>query len=228
MGVVILIGKGDKLIAGYNTASARERAKVNIKRLRLLVGVLMLLLAPLCLLLLRGTSQAAGWFFTAVTLLVVLVLILANTWAKKKALVFLMVSLGALSSCTATRQVNMANDYYSRYGGQPYSVIVSCMGAPSRVESDGAGGKILVYEYYTHSTSGSSLSNMSNASEFRSNTTATRHYVEFYLSPDDSCYRVRTNHMKDGEKYFSWWKTGLALGLGTPIAYIFFLMLKPK
>ena len=31
--IVFLMGKGDKLIAGYNTASEEERAKVNIKRL---------------------------------------------------------------------------------------------------------------------------------------------------------------------------------------------------
>lgn len=34
MGVLILIEKGDNLIAGYNTASKEERAKYNIKRLR--------------------------------------------------------------------------------------------------------------------------------------------------------------------------------------------------
>ncbi|MBR4227934.1 MAG: DUF3784 domain-containing protein, partial [Bacteroidales bacterium] len=34
MGIIIIIGKGDNLIAGYNTASKEERAKYNIKRLR--------------------------------------------------------------------------------------------------------------------------------------------------------------------------------------------------
>jgi hypothetical protein len=34
MGVVILIGKGDNFIAGYNTASEEERAQYNVKRLR--------------------------------------------------------------------------------------------------------------------------------------------------------------------------------------------------
>ena len=38
MGVVILIGKGDNLIAGYNTASEEERAQYNVKRLRGLIG----------------------------------------------------------------------------------------------------------------------------------------------------------------------------------------------
>ena len=42
MGIVILIGKGDNLIAGYNTASKEERAKYDIKRLRGLIGGLLL------------------------------------------------------------------------------------------------------------------------------------------------------------------------------------------
>ena len=32
--VIFLMGKGDKLIAGYNTASEEEKKKVDIKRLR--------------------------------------------------------------------------------------------------------------------------------------------------------------------------------------------------
>ena len=84
LGIVVLAGKGDRLIAGYNTASAEERARYNVRRLRLLIGLLMLILAPLCLLLTRESAQSTGWFFTSVVILVVLVLILANTWAKKR------------------------------------------------------------------------------------------------------------------------------------------------
>ena len=47
MGVVILIGKGDNLIAGYNTASEQEKAKYNIKRLRGLLGGFLIILAPM-------------------------------------------------------------------------------------------------------------------------------------------------------------------------------------
>lgn len=136
--------------------------------------------------------------------------------------------LFVLSSCSVTSKVNMAEDYYSMYGGKSYSTIVNVWGAPDRVESDGQGGKVLVYENFTHSTNGSIYNNGSNTSDLRANTLDTRHYVEFYISPDDSCYKVRTNHMKDGGKQISWLKTGLAVGLGAPIAYIVFLMLTPK
>ena len=40
--LLIVAGKGDAFIAGYNTASAEERARCNVKRLRGLVATLLL------------------------------------------------------------------------------------------------------------------------------------------------------------------------------------------
>ena len=85
MGVLILIGKGDNLIAGYNTASKEERAQYNIKRLRGLIGGLLIALAPMMFLLNGENTMAATWSFVAlVFVLCIVVVILANTWAKKK------------------------------------------------------------------------------------------------------------------------------------------------
>ena len=85
MGILILIGKGDNLIAGYNTASKEEREQIDIKRLRGLVGGLLLFLAPLTLLMLGKESMASTWSFCGIVLvLCIVVVILANTWAKKK------------------------------------------------------------------------------------------------------------------------------------------------
>ena len=85
MGLIILIGKGDNLIAGYNTASKEERAKYNIKRLRGLIGGLLFAMAPMMLLLAGEPSTEKVWSFTALVLVVcIVVVILANTWAKKK------------------------------------------------------------------------------------------------------------------------------------------------
>jgi len=85
MGIVILMGKGDKLIAGYNTASEEERAKYNIKKLRGLIGSFIILLAPLMVLFLAfKQTKYAGFEFAAVTtLLALIVIIFANTWAKR-------------------------------------------------------------------------------------------------------------------------------------------------
>lgn len=85
MGIIILIGKGDNLIAGYNTASKEERAKYNIKRLRGLIGGLLIAMAPMMLLLAGEPSTEKVWSFTSLVLVVcIVVVILANTWAKKK------------------------------------------------------------------------------------------------------------------------------------------------
>ena len=85
MGIIILLGKGDNLIAGYNTASKEERSQYNIKRLRGLIGGFLLILAPMMVLLLGGESLVAGFSFIAFTFVLCIVLaILANTWAKKK------------------------------------------------------------------------------------------------------------------------------------------------
>ena len=86
LAVIFLMGKGDKLIAGYNTASEEERAKVNIKRLRILMAIISVITAGyVSILPIIGDNpqdQMVGMFvFFAITILFV---ILANTWAKKK------------------------------------------------------------------------------------------------------------------------------------------------
>ena len=85
LGIIILIGKGDMLIAGYNTASAEEKAKYNIKRIRLLVGGLLIGISLVYLLFHVKANPVLSWIFTIVLLLLVFIIIyLANTWAKKK------------------------------------------------------------------------------------------------------------------------------------------------
>ena len=83
MGIVILIGKGDNLIAGYNTSSKEEKSQYNIKRLRGLIGGLLTILAPLTVILLREETMTATFSYVALTFVIsIVVVILANTWAK--------------------------------------------------------------------------------------------------------------------------------------------------
>jgi hypothetical protein len=85
MGIIILIGKGDNLIAGYNTASKEEKSQYNIKRLRGLIGGILVVLAPMMLLLLGRESLAATLSFVVLTFVLCIVMVLlANTWAKKR------------------------------------------------------------------------------------------------------------------------------------------------
>jgi hypothetical protein len=82
LALVVYFGKGDWLIAGYNTASEKERAQYNIKRLRLIITLLLLLSAVFVVVLLYFPyiSIVATPIFVIVTLVGV---VLANTWAKK-------------------------------------------------------------------------------------------------------------------------------------------------
>ena len=83
MGIIVLIGKGDNLIAGYNTASEEEKSQYNIKRVRGLIGGFLVVLAPMMLLMHREDSLVAV-FVALATVLCIVVVILANTWAKKR------------------------------------------------------------------------------------------------------------------------------------------------
>ena len=86
MAIIIMLGKGDFLIAGYNTASKEEKEKYNIKRLRFLISAI-LLVSVVYAVLMIPFGQDVVWAMTMTAVLVVLtlaVVILANTWAKKK------------------------------------------------------------------------------------------------------------------------------------------------
>lgn len=89
MAIVILAGKGDWMIAGYNTASKEEKETVNVKRLRLILGILLLSISPLLFMLGDHSDKTTSLIFTGIFTGIVIVLttvaiILANTWAKKK------------------------------------------------------------------------------------------------------------------------------------------------
>ena len=86
LAIVFYLGKGDKLIAGYNTASEEERKKVNIQRLRILMSCISVITAAFCVTLsIIGNNIQAQLGATAVFIVVIIfVVILANTWARKK------------------------------------------------------------------------------------------------------------------------------------------------
>ncbi len=84
MAIVILAGKGDWMIAGYNTASKEDKEAVNVKRLRLILGILLLVIAPLLFWLGDYSDKTTGLIFSGIVIvLTVVAVILANTWAKK-------------------------------------------------------------------------------------------------------------------------------------------------
>ena len=82
--LLIAFGRGDWLIAGYNTASKEEKSKVNIKRLRWLTAYVCTAAATVvfidCYVGLPRMAFTIILFFG----IVLPTAILANTWAKEK------------------------------------------------------------------------------------------------------------------------------------------------
>jgi len=86
LAIVFLMGKGDMLIAGYNTADAEDKKKYDIKRLRIVMAVISVITAGfIAILPVFGDNKDVQLGSGAVFILIVIVFaILANTWAKNK------------------------------------------------------------------------------------------------------------------------------------------------
>ncbi|MDF2822171.1 MAG: hypothetical protein K0R15_2619 [Clostridiales bacterium] len=86
--IVVFIGKGKFLIAGFNTASKEEREKYNVKRLCHIVGGgfgLLTILLAVFLYFEGELPKKFQWIFPGGYLVIIaLILILSNTICKKK------------------------------------------------------------------------------------------------------------------------------------------------
>ena len=83
--LLILSGRGDNLIAGYNTASEKEREQYHIKRLRLvIVSILLATLILFWISVLINDKKLKCIMLVGMFPVCFIGIILANTWAKKK------------------------------------------------------------------------------------------------------------------------------------------------
>ena len=84
--LLILSGRGDNLIAGYNTASQKEREQFNIKRLRLVIANILLATLILFWIPFLMNDKELYKYIVLVGMFPVcfIGIILANTWAKIK------------------------------------------------------------------------------------------------------------------------------------------------
>lgn len=84
--LLILLGRGDNLIAGYNTASEKEREQYHIKRLRLVIAGILLATTILFWIPILMNDKDPYKFIVLIGMFPIcfIGIILANTWAKKK------------------------------------------------------------------------------------------------------------------------------------------------
>ena len=84
--LLILSGRGDNLIAGYNTANEKEREQYHIKRLRLVIaGILLATIILFWIPFLMNDKELYKYIVLVGMFPVCFIgIILANTWAKMK------------------------------------------------------------------------------------------------------------------------------------------------
>lgn len=82
LAIILYSGKGDKLIAGYNTASKEEREEINITRLRIVMGTTMLATSAASFILSEDITSGLCYCGAIIAICIICV-IFANTWAKK-------------------------------------------------------------------------------------------------------------------------------------------------
>ena len=85
LGTFILTGKCDNFVLGcFHISTTKEAEMFYIRRLRILMGVTLIILAPLFFLLtIEGTKWPGHLFSAAILLILVIYYILIYTWAKK-------------------------------------------------------------------------------------------------------------------------------------------------
>ena len=86
LAVIILTGRGDGLIAGYNTAKEEERKQFNLKRLRAVVAAILLFTVAFIWCVPLIDEKLVFYLVALPVFFVGLIggIILANTWCKKK------------------------------------------------------------------------------------------------------------------------------------------------
>lgn len=129
-----------------------------------------------------------------------------------KQVIISLLCIVCLSSCISYKYISTEPETKRAFIGASESSIIRAKGAPDREVSDGAGGRILVYErYYSNSNTYYYGYGFSNTS-----TRQNRNYTEIYINEDGICYDVRTNL---ANKQIEWGKT-ILYNLGYVVAFV--------
>lgn len=103
-----------------------------------------------------------------------------------KRLMILLLAVIAVTACGASRRV--AVDPEQPWVGRTTAEILTTMGEPDRIDMDGSGGSVLVYES-TPDYDSPDYDILAPDAETR----LTRRYAKFYLSAKGTCYHVDAN-----------------------------------
>ena len=103
-----------------------------------------------------------------------------------KRIILLLAALALLTACGTSVRVSSADGTPS-WEGRTTADILQAMGDPDRIDPDGRGGSILVYE------SAPDYSSPDYDILAPESSARPRRYANFYLDSEGRCYRVDTN-----------------------------------
>lgn len=109
-------------------------------------------------------------------------------------ILYLLAALVALSSCSVLKTYPVEQKYNEEWKGRSHSDIVKRFGAPDRVESDGSGGQILIYEKVstTATTDVDTHFGMFDP-DYTTKVQTNKFYTHFFVGPDNICYHIKSN-----------------------------------
>ena len=109
-------------------------------------------------------------------------------------ILYLFAALVALSSCSVLKTYPVEQKYNEEWKGRSHSDIVKRFGAPDRVESDGSGGQILIYEKVstTATTDVDTHFGMFDP-DYTTKVQTNKFHTHFFVGPDNICYHIKSN-----------------------------------
>ena len=114
----------------------------------------------------------------------------------KRVILLLSVAL-VLSSCSIFKHYSVEQAYSEVWKGKSYTEIVVNFGAPDRVESDGNGGQILVYEKFSTKTTTEVDTHFGYFDpDYTTKVQRERLFTHFFIGSDNVCYHIRSNEVR--------------------------------
>ena len=86
LGIIFLTGKGNSLIAGYNTMNKEQKNKYDAKRLNKVMSIFCFIITIIfCIcFFIKDTNTMMYILFTSIIITAILAIIIMNTYCKKK------------------------------------------------------------------------------------------------------------------------------------------------
>ena len=109
-------------------------------------------------------------------------------------ILYLLAAVLIFSSCSILKVSSVEQEYNEVWKGKSYTDIVMEFGAPDRVESDGSGGQILIYEKVSTTTTTDVDTHFGMFDpDYTTKVQTNKFYTHFFVGPDNICYHIKSN-----------------------------------